>query len=182
MIAMCLEGKFNRLLMKDDWLFHKCKMIVILSLCIPLNYIILRFQFGRINKRKKCDHWWAKIWTVQESHREEVPRSFIKMFNTQGARSEEGHQVCKDRSDSRWQRGGRVGGTTPIPAPIPDAWSPPRPRKSNRRKSLPRPRPRRITEPRWGPVGINRTMHRSYKLEIGAIKIQQIWIRSNNAR
>ena len=27
MIAMCLEGKFNRPLMNDDWLFHKCKLI-----------------------------------------------------------------------------------------------------------------------------------------------------------
>ena len=43
MIAMCLEGKFNRQLMKGDWLFHKCKLITILSLCILLIYRILRF-------------------------------------------------------------------------------------------------------------------------------------------
>ena len=43
MIAMCLEGKFNRPLMKDDWLFHKCKLITIISLCMLLKYRILRF-------------------------------------------------------------------------------------------------------------------------------------------
>ena len=43
MIAMCLEGKFHRPLMKNDWMFHKYKLITILSLCILLNYIILRF-------------------------------------------------------------------------------------------------------------------------------------------